>query len=88
MEVTNPGRYYVTGTATARNPVIATAVVAEKFVNNRQQDCFQYFVLAAQNDLFLNLNLYEGEVEFYLGGSTVPTGLLDPNILLKAYRAP
>lgn len=44
VEVTNPGRYYVTGKPSARNPVIAKDKVSEKFVNNRQQDCFQYFV--------------------------------------------
>jgi hypothetical protein len=40
VEVTTPGRYYVTGRATARNPVILVNKVSEKFVNNRQQDCF------------------------------------------------
>lgn len=39
-EVINPGRYYVTAKASARNPVISKDKVAEKFVNNRQQDCF------------------------------------------------
>jgi hypothetical protein len=44
VEVKNPGRYYVTARATARNPVISGNKLAEKFVNLRQQDCFQYFV--------------------------------------------
>ena len=35
----------------------------------------------------LNLNHYEGEVEFYISGNIVPSGLLDTNILLKAHRA-
>ena len=40
VEVMNPGRYYVTAKATARNPVIPTEKTSEKFVNARQQDCF------------------------------------------------
>ena len=40
VEVMNPGRYYVTSRATARNPVIPTDKTSEKFVNSRQQDCF------------------------------------------------
>lgn len=36
VEVKNPGRYYVTARATARNPVISRNKLTEKFVNLRQ----------------------------------------------------
>lgn len=35
VEITVPGRYYVTAKATARNPVIPSTKTSEKFVNAR-----------------------------------------------------
>jgi hypothetical protein len=36
VEITTPGRYYISAKASARNPVIIKDKVSEKFVNIRQ----------------------------------------------------
>ena len=58
VEITNGGRYYVTASATARNTIITTGNMAEKFVNIQQQDCYQYFVQSAVTDVLISLNHY------------------------------
>jgi hypothetical protein len=87
--VANAGRYYVSAKATARNTVITKGRLAEKFVNLRQQDCFQYFVQSDITDLMLNANQYIGDVEFYLAGQRIPNSPYDTSeVLLRAARGP
>jgi hypothetical protein len=89
VEVQNPGRYYVTAKATARNPVIPTDKVSEKFVNARQQDCFQYYVNSDVSDVLLTATTYLGEAEIYFAGQKIPTGPYDPaETYLRGLRSP
>ena len=78
VEIQNPGRYYFTATSTSRNPIILINAPAQKFVNNQQQDCFQYFVTSAPSDVLFTLNHYEGQVDFYVAGQNSPSGVADP----------
>jgi hypothetical protein len=88
VEITNPGRYYVSAKASARNPVILKDKKAEKFVNIRQQDCFQYFVQSDVNDLLVRLDHYQGQVDLYIAGQRIPSGPNDlENVIVKATRS-
>lgn len=88
VEITVPGRYYVSAKASARNPVITKDKVSERFVNMRQQDCFQYYVQSDVNDLVVKLDHYQGLVDFYIAGQRVPSGPNDlDNVIVKATRS-
>ena len=88
VDITVPGRYYVQGVSSARNSIIAKDKVYDKFVNTRQQDCFQYYVQDASTDVLITASQYQGDVELYIAGGTIPSGPNDAAIALKSDRAP
>jgi hypothetical protein len=87
-EIKNPGRYYITSKASSRNPIITKNRKYDKFVNNRQQDCFQYFVEGDANDVLLYVQQYQGDVELYVAGNIIPSGPTDRQIALTSENAP
>jgi hypothetical protein len=53
LDVINGAKYYLTATPTNRNPTIVANLPQNVIVNALQQECLQYYVSGATNDLLV-----------------------------------